>query len=233
VSTIDPTRHRATRSAAAALVPGTLALAAACALRPPATPAAPSTRVAAPQGAAGQPQDFSGTGYYQSGGGEWGERVVVDVQFVPSAWFDFDGESPQQPGFEVGSADGHGYGLRAAFGNRDQSVGVLYQGFDLDGDQASVELHSVYLDFDVRVYLQELDGKLFVQAGAGVGFASLDYDRQFADADEASAQLRVSLGIEPTRTFSAALGFGGAVFGHLGDTEGYGTFLLLDAAVSF
>jgi hypothetical protein len=218
----------------AAVAFGPLVLAVACTAPAPGLPDALPPAAAAQQAAgAGQPQGFTGTGYYQSGSGEWGERGVFDLQVMPAAWFDFEGEAPLQPGLEAGSADGHGYGLRAAFGNRDQSVGVLYQAFDLDGDATAVELHSVYLDFDVRVYLQEVGGKLFVQSGAGLGAAWIDYDRQFSDVNEGIAQLRVSLGIEPSRHFSAGFGVGGVYFGHLGETEGYGTFLLLGATVNF
>jgi hypothetical protein len=180
-----------------------------------------------------EPQGFGGSGYYTAGGGEWGERGVIDLQVMPIGWFEFKGESRQQPGLEAGTANGYGYGVRAAFGNRDQSVGVLYQGFDLDGDRTDVAFHAVCLDFDVRAYLQERGARFFVQTGGGLGAVWIDYDPQFDDVSDGIAQLRLSLGIEPSPSFSASLGLGGVWFGHPGETEGYGTFLLLSASLNF
>lgn len=182
---------------------------------------------------AGAPQGFSGSGYYQAGSGEWGERNVFELQLMPAAWFELESESTVQGGPTPGSADGWGYGVRAAFGNRDQSIGVLYQGFDLDADFASVELHSVYVDFDVRLPLQEGGGKFALQAAGGLGAMWLDYGQRYDDSNEGAAQLRVAFVFEPYPSFSTSLGVGGVWIGHPGNTEGYGTFLLLGAALTF
>lgn len=168
----------------------------------------------------------TGTGY-RAGVGEWGERAVVDAWFVPGVWL-------QVPARDIGSASGTGYGLRAGIGNRDQSIGVLYQGFDLDADPADFWLHSVYIDFDERMALNEGGGAFKFVAGGGLGGAWFDFAQgNVGTSSEGAMELRLGIDFQPSRTFALELGGGGVLYGHLGDTAAYGSFVSLGGSLTF
>lgn len=170
---------------------------------------------------------------YQVGSGTWGERVVADAAFLPGAWFKSDRPGATSTGADD-SLQGSGYSARLGVGNREQSIGILYQGFNLDNTTADLDIHSVYLDFDVRIPLAEGGGVVEFLAGAGLGFAAVDYGRgATANQSEGAAQLRLGIGFRPTPRLSIDLGGGGVLIGHLGDTETYGSYLLLGASLSF
>src|SRR5687767_7504468 len=102
--------------------------------------------------------------------GTWGDRMLVEAAAIPAAWLtrDLDGVS-SNPDAE----DAAGYAVRVAVGNRDQSIGVLAQGFH--GDDDGLDAGTVGLDTDVRTPLdRDGPGWFFLRAGAGVGGAFLD-----------------------------------------------------------
>jgi hypothetical protein len=171
------------------------------------------------------PQGTQASGYPIVGSGVWGERTVFDAYFMPGAWMHFD---------DAGTANGLGYGARAAYGNHDQSVGLLYQGFDLDGDNTDVWLHSLYVDFDVRMMLPDSGNRLEFLAGVGVGGAWLDFtDANFGTNSEAAVELRLAMAFRPNPGFGLELGGGGALYGHFGNTAAYGSWLSLGASLTF
>lgn len=179
-----------------------------------------------------QPQQY-GT-RYEAGGGRWGDRLLLEAAWLPAAWFQLDSDDPLVPSNDLGSVDGDGYSARAAIGNRDQSIGVLYQGFQLSNDLTDVDVDSVYLDFDVRIPLEDGGGNFDLVVGAGVGTAMLDVSGgNGGTIREGAGQLRFLLSFHPTRTLSFEFGGGGLVYGHPGDTEAFGTFLQFGATLAF
>jgi hypothetical protein len=147
---------------------------------------------------------------------------------------EIEADDPVVAGQGTGSATGVGFGARVGWGNRDQSIGILYQGFAVDADNTDVGLHTLYLDFDVRIPIEEGGGTLFFTAGAGLGASWIDFDSGMAETDtEGAAQLRVGLNVEPSPTFAMNFGLGGVVLGHPGSTEAYGTYLILGASLTF
>jgi len=192
----------------------------------------PSVRM--PQG----PQDpMQPPGYgprRNAGEGRWGERFVVDGAAIPAAWlrFDTDDESPGAPDPE--EMDGFGYSGRVAVGNKDQSIGVLYQGYEFSGDLADVSVHSLFADFDVRVPLEDGGGLFSFLVGAGFGFARFETGTVASQPDnEGAAQLRFVLEYNAAKSLTFDLGGGGVVYGHPGETEAYGTFVLLGMTATF
>ncbi|MEQ1632907.1 MAG: hypothetical protein ABL997_11075 [Planctomycetota bacterium] len=180
------------------------------------------------------PQEPQYGARYQAGGGRWGERVVLEAAWLPAAWFRLDSDDPLVPSSDIGSADGTGYGARAAIGNRDQSIGVSYQGFELSNDLVDIDVESVYLDFDVRVPLADGGGNFDLVVGAGLGSAFLDVSGGNTQSiREGAAQLRFLLSFRPTQALSFDFGGGGVVYGHPGDTEAFGSFLQVGATLTF
>jgi hypothetical protein len=179
-----------------------------------------------------QPPGF--TPRRRAGEGQWGERILVEGQYLPAAWLEFDDDTSSAPSAVDGSADGDGYGGRFAIGNKDQSIGAMYQGFDLSGDIGTIRIDSLYVDFDVRVPLSEGGGNFSLLIGAGLGGARFDYDNGAGGVDnEGAAQLRAVLNFNPSRAFSFDVGFGGVIYGHPGETEAYGSYVLVGMTTAF
>lgn len=189
----------------------------------------PSRRAAAP--AAAPP---ASTAEPRTGSGEWGDRVLFDAVWTPAVWLESDSGDENAVFRAIGSADGSGYGLRAAVGNREQSIGLLYHGLDLEADDGDLLVHQALLDFDVRLALAEGGGSFHVLAGAGIGGVWLDLDRgREKPSVEGASQLRLGLGFAPSRWFAAHAGLGGLLYGHPGDTKAYGSFLMIGATLTF
>jgi len=164
-----------------------------------------------------------------AGGGRWGERFPVEVQAIPAAWLqrDADGGAPKPERDEA-----RGYGLRAAIGNQDQSVGLLAQAFH--GHSGSdLDAGTLGLDFDVRRQLdRDWPEWLFVRGGATVGLGWLDLG-DGAAGTEATAQLRLGIDLQVTRALMLQCSFSGIVFGTPGETEVHGTFVTLGGGLTF
>lgn len=167
----------------------------------------------------------------RAGQGRWGERIVAEASAIPGAWMRIDVDDGSASTQE---ADGVGAGGRLAVGNRDQSVGVLYQGIDLSGDTGDGSVHAAFADFDVRVPVQDTGGWFGLVVGAGFGAARFDSGILGADvATEGAAQLRVALEFTPSRSIAFGIGGGGVVYGHPGETEAYGSFALVGLTITF
>lgn len=164
-----------------------------------------------------------------AGEGRWGERALVEAQGIPAAWLqrDADGGAPKPERDEA-----RGYGLRAAIGNQDQSVGLLAQAFH--GHSGSdLEAGALGLDFDVRKQLdRDWPDWLFVRGGAGVGLGWLDLGGGGAST-ETTGQLRLGIDFQVTRTLLVQCSFSGIVFGTPGETELYGTFVTIGGGLTF
>ncbi len=167
----------------------------------------------------------------RAGQGHWGERLLAEAAVVPAAWMRIDVDDASA-GSQV--ADGSGFGGRLAVGNRDQSIGLLYQGIDFSGDLGDGSVHAALADFDVRVPVQEGGGWLTLVVGGGFGLARFDSGLLGADAvTEGAAQLRILFEFTPLRGLALGLGGGGMVYGHPGETEAYGSFALASMTITF
>jgi hypothetical protein len=167
----------------------------------------------------------------RSGQGRWGERIVAEASAIPAAWLRIDQDDAATGSEE---SEGSGFGGRLAVGNRDQSIGLLYQGLEFAEEPGEASVHAGFVDFDVRVPLQDGGGWFSLVVGAGFGAARFDSGVLGADVTtEGAAQIRVGLECTPSRNFAIGLGGGGVVFGHPGETEAYGTFALVDLVFSF
>ncbi len=160
--------------------------------------------------------------------GRWGDRVLLEATAIPAAWLTRDRDGTA---VEPDAEDAYGYGLRFGLGNRDQSIGVLAQGFHTDTN--AFDAATLGLDTDVRTPLDKEGPKwFFLRAGATLGSAWLD-----PVADDASmqlaAQLRIGIDFQPVPQFLLHVGFGGLVFGHPGETEVYGTFVTVGGGLVF
>lgn len=164
-----------------------------------------------------------------AGEGRWGERFPIEAQAIPAAWLqqDADGGAPKPARDEA-----RGYGLRAAIGNQDQSVGLLAQVFH--GHSGSdLEAGTLGLDFDVRKRLdRDWPDWLFVRGGAVVGLGWLDLG-DGAASTEATGQLRLGIDFQVTKSLLLQCSFGGIVFGTPGETELYGTFVSIGGGLTF
>lgn len=163
--------------------------------------------------------------------GTWGDRVLVEAAAIPAAWLtrDLDGVS-SNPDAE----DAAGYAVRVAVGNSDQSVGLLAQGFHGDDDEVDggLDVGTLGLDTDVRTPLdREGPGWFFLRAGGGIGGAFVDNDDD--PGTQLEAQLRLGLDFQPVPSFLLSASFGGIVIGHPGETEAYGTFVMLGGGLVF
>lgn len=189
------------------------ALAAACGVPQDPPPAAP------PRPLDQEPHEY--------GVAPWGERLLIEPMVMPAVWLTRDvddgtGNDDLQ--------DGSGYGLRVAVGRRDQSIGLLYQGFHTDGD--GFDAQTVGIDFDVRAPLD--DGTpVFLRAGACIGVAGLEARGDDSLGNETAAQLRLGFDFLATEHLMFGASIGGIVFGHFGETEAYGTFLTFGATLVF
>jgi hypothetical protein len=160
--------------------------------------------------------------------GAWGERVMLEANAIPAAWLtrDLDGTA-----VEPDAEDAYGYGLRFGIGNRDQSIGVLAQGFHTDADV--FDAATLGLDTDVRTRLDKNGLEwFFLRVGATLGGAWLDPVDDKSDM-QLAAQLRLGIDVQPTERFLLHVGFGGLVFGHPGETEVYGTFVTVGGGLVF
>lgn len=174
-------------------------------------------------------------GGHKRGGGKWGDRKIVEAAVLPAAWMQFEQDDPAGGDEEIKTrTEGFGWMGRYAIGNADQSLGLCYQGFSLDGDEGDIDLHSVYLDADIRVPIEEVGGNVFAIAGAGLG-AAFDSPGGF-DPDwsvNAAGYIRFAFGVQVGHGWTVDLGGGVAGFGHPGETEAFGSFVLLGSTLTF
>jgi len=190
--------------------------------------ALPFAAAAAAQDAPGfrpsRPPEFS---RYEIGGGRWGDRWLVEAQAIPGVWLDIDvdGNEPEQP-----QVTAYGQGLRAAYGNRDQSVGLLYQGFR-DGDD--FEAHALSLDVDARMPIDDGTKLFWLKAGGGFGGALLDAAFDPDLSGELTGQLRLGIDFQPTRSVLLNFSLGGIGYAHPGDTVAYGAIATLSLGFTF
>lgn len=184
---------------------------------------------AAPQSPPRTPRSLPPTyDRHEVGRGAWGDRVLVEAMAIPGAWLTRDLDGTRENG---DAEDAAGQGLRLSIGNRDQSIGVLWQGLHTDDD--TFDVHTLGLDVDVRMPLEDGTEWFFVRAGAGIGAAWLDALADDTLGSTAAAQLRLGLDFQPTPHFMLGASFGGIVFGHPGETDAFGTFVTLGAALVF
>lgn len=158
--------------------------------------------------------------------GRYGDRFVLEASAIPGAWLSLDRDGGADA---IDTGDGTGYGLRAALGNRDQSVGLAWQGFASDG----LDAQALGLDVDVRRRLEDGLEWFHVRAGGGFGAAWLDASADPTVGNTGTAQLRIGLDFQPHERFLLSASFGGIAFGRPGETEAYGTFFTLGAGIVF
>jgi hypothetical protein len=172
---------------------------------------------------------------YPVGQGIWGERMVVDVVALPGVWMRVEDENQATPADDSVDATGLGAGVRIGLGNRDQSVGLLYHGAFLEVEDSSrdVDAHAFYLDFDVDVFVGDKTTPVWVNAGAGLGLVTVDYDSPFPDSQTGASNLRFGIELRPAPGFGLNAGVGGFAWGHPGETEAYGLFFQLGARLHF
>lgn len=164
----------------------------------------------------------------EAGRGTWGDRILVEPMVIPAAWLQRDRDGGATA---IDAGNGFGYGLRGAVGNRDQSIGLLYQGLHTDEDE--MDVHALGLDVDVRRALDDGTDLFFVKAGVALGGCWLDVVADDTLSSAAMAQLRLGIEFQPTSRFALDANLGGVVFGHPGETEVYGTFLTIGAVLVF
>ena len=70
-------------------------------------------------------------------------------------------------------------------------------------------------------------------ARAGGGFGSAWIDMPGRSTSQLEAQLRIGLDFQPSPRVMIDVSFGGILLGHFGETEAYGTFASLGAALVF
>ncbi|MCC6673094.1 MAG: hypothetical protein IT458_18660 [Planctomycetes bacterium] len=194
---------------------------------------APAPSDFAPRHAAGSAQGAPGR--TEPGGGAWGERVQIDVAWLPAVWIQVDDDDSGTPAAEPETSSGMGYAVRAAVGNADQSAGILYMGSSHDEENAGGDLrtHAIYLDFDVSQPIRSGPSNFLVHAGGGVGVALADFSRTYDDVTSLAFNLRISLEYQANRNLSFDFGLGGFLWGHPGDTQAFGSFAQIAGRVSF
>ena len=64
-----------------------------------------------------QPPGF--TSRRRAGEGQWGDRILVEGQYLPVAWLEFDDDDSSATSAVDGSADGDGYGGSSTVETRD------------------------------------------------------------------------------------------------------------------
>jgi len=163
------------------------------------------------------------------------DRFTLDAVALPVVWLQADQEHPATPGRRIDDQIGPGAGLRAAFGNGEQGIGLLYMGSLLEDDlDQGAELHMLYLDFDVSLPLPDGPPGLALRAAAGIGAASLGFDDVLLDdVTTGAANLRIDFEYAMSSRAALLLGIGGFYLGYPGDTEGYGSFVELGGRLSF
>ncbi len=160
--------------------------------------------------------------------GKWGDRLLLTATAIPAAWLTRDLDGVASNGDATTSS---GFALRAATGNTDQSIGVLWQ--SLYGDDDAIDAQAVGLDVDVRTPITDDTGRFWLRAGATLGGAWLDLPGGSSRTFAADAQLRFGLDFQPTHFFWVSPTIGGVVFGHPGETEAYGAIFGLDIGLVF
>ena len=223
-----------------------LALLAACAVqrdeiaaRPPATPSAATgvasdgSSVRSTRDPRDAPPSFQEAKHSEHG--TFGERFTAEVFWLPAVWLEVDEKNRLAPNADADVAIGSGVGMRAAVGNKDQSIGLLYMGtfHDENTTGASVRTDSIYLDFDVAMPAVPDTTAVLVRAGAGVGVAFISFDRGFDDASTLAFNLRLGLDYQPSPRVSFGVGLGGFLWGNPGDTVAFGSFVLVGGALTF
>lgn len=215
---------------------------------PPAAPVAPATHasdgsivvVALPESAA----EFRSTPFQAdlstppdrgSGGGFAFRNFTFDAEWIPAIWVTADVEqsgNTTRADLDTGS----GVALRAGMGTDQQNIGVLYMDSWADEKTTGrgVEMRSLLLDFLYRTPIPEGGGAIWFSVDAGLGATELLFDsNQFDDEVTGAALLHGDLEFRITRNFTVAAGLGGFIWGHLGDTAAYGTYITLGAKLMF
>jgi hypothetical protein len=167
--------------------------------------------------------------------GTFGERFTAEVFWLPAVWLEVDEKNRLAPNAAADVAIGSGVGMRAAIGNKDQSIGLLYMGtfHDENTTGANVRTDSIYLDFDVAMPAVPDTNAVLVRAGAGVGVAFVEFNQSFDDASTLAFNLRLGLDYQPSPRVSLGVGLGGFIWGNPGDTVAFGSFVLLGGTLSF
>ena len=167
--------------------------------------------------------------------GTFGERFTADVFWLPAVWLEVDEKNKLAQNTAADVAIGSGVGMRAAVGNKDQSIGLYYMGtfHDENTADASVRTDSIYLDFDAVTPALPDTNALLVRAGAGVGVAFVSFDRAFDNASTLAFNLRLGLDYQPSPRVALGVGLGGFLWGTPGDTVAFGSFVLLGGTLTF
>jgi hypothetical protein len=156
------------------------------------------------------------------------DRLIVEGQAIPAMWLtrDADGGAPSNRDIE-----GSGYGVRAAAGGDETSVGFLFQQFFTSRDEFDAQIFSV--DFDAHTPLEAEHRWFWLRAGGSVGCTWADEPGDDEIDGDLAFQLRLGVDFQPSDAFSIGASFGGIVVGHPGETEAYGSMVMIGAALIF
>ena len=253
--------RRATKRTAAVQVPGALALAAllaGCSAAPrrpaPAPAPAPETALfvepaADPaggsladllppqQGRDSIPPPMDTRMSYERGPSEafnWG-HVTFDAEWIPATWVTVDLDNGVAS--DIGDLDtGSGFLLRGGFGSNQQNIGVLYMAtwHDEETTGRGASTQQLLLDFLYRAPIPEMNGLVWFEVDGGIGGVNVEFDSDSIDDEvTGSALLHGDLEFMFGRRFTVAVGGGGFVWGHFGDTLAYGTYVTIGAKLLF
>jgi hypothetical protein len=164
----------------------------------------------------------------RGGRNEFGNRVLIEGMAIPGVWLTRDGDG----GFGSNEhVDGAGYGVRAAAGNHERSVGLLFQQLFTSGDELDAQILSI--DVDARTPMEARHRWFWLRAGGSVGCAWMDAAGDEELDRDATFQLRIGVDFQPSDRFLINASFGGIVIGHPGETEAYGSLVTIGAALIF
>ena len=176
------------------------------------------------------PQSYARSGRSTAPGGIYTEAFWVPAAFVT---LDTDGDlNAPNPKLETGQ----GFGVGAGVSNGDQGVGLLYIGTFHDNERTSgsTEMHSFLADFRARGLIwHEGDNDGYLHFTAGGGVTDIQTPTGFRNETEGIIQMRGLLELEFNHRFSFHLGGGGFLFGHPGETVGYGSWVMAGGGLRF
>lgn len=180
------------------------------------------------------PSEASPQGYARTRAPSAPGGIYAEAFAVPAAFVAFQSEGPNVPDPKLDT--GAGFGVGAGVSNGDQGVGLLYIGTFHDSDRLSgtTEMHSFLADFRARGLIwHQGDSNGYLHFTAGGGFTDIQTPGGVRDETEGIIQLRGLLELEFHHRFSLHLGGGGFLFGHPGDTVGYGSWLMAGGGLRF
>ncbi len=161
-------------------------------------------------------------------------RWDVNVFWVPASWIKVQEDASTGTG-ESDLNGGAGWGARVGVTNGNQGIGLMYVGsFNQDDStKTDADTHAAYIDFMARHQVNDGTNRAYLTVAGGLGGVRVDYRDTYDSSTGGAFMMRAALEWEIGRHAGVDFGIAGFVWGHPGDTIGYGSYFTVGGKFMF